>query len=259
MPSVQVPGAVLDCDVEGAGPPVLALHGLTSSRWREAALGLDLVADLPDRTAIRYDARGHGRSTGRARPADYTWPNLADDLFAVLDRLCPDEPVHGVGPSMGTGTLLHAAIAAPERFSGLTLVIPPTAWATRPAQRVAYLDAADLVERRGVDAFVALGRLTPPPPAVDPDRPLTHPAVQEELLPSVLRGAAASDLPDPAQVARLDLPVQILSWADDPAHPVSTATRLEELLDARSTSPAVTPAEVDGWPSALAGFLDDQG
>ena len=44
------------------------------------------------------------------------------------------ERVHGVGPSMGTGTPLHAASREPERFTGLTLWCHPTAWETRPAQ-----------------------------------------------------------------------------------------------------------------------------
>ena len=144
MPSFAVPGAVLDHDVvtsprattaPAASPWVVQLHGLTSSRRRDARLGLDVgraaaepgPGSVPGATLLRYDARGHGRSTGRPDPADYTWDRLADDLLALLAHRAPGRAVHGVGPSMGTGTLLHAAVRDPGRFASLTLVVPPTA------------------------------------------------------------------------------------------------------------------------------------
>lgn len=135
MPTFEVPGAELAVALsDEGGHPVVQLHGLTSSRAHDRVLNLDLGRGLSGTRLLRYDARGHGESTGRKVPEDYQWQSLADDLLRLLDHWFPGERVHGVGPSMGTGTLLHAASREPDRFSGLTLMVPPTAWETRPLQ-----------------------------------------------------------------------------------------------------------------------------
>ncbi|MEH3068340.1 MAG: alpha/beta hydrolase [Aeromicrobium erythreum] len=252
MSSVSVPGAVLDVDVQGDdGPAVVVLHGLTSSRRRDALLGLDVAARVPGVRLLRYDARGHGRSTGRTVVDDYTWPRLADDLEHVIERFFPGEQVHGLGGSMGTATLLHAAVDDPSRFASLTLMIPPTAWASRRAKAAEYEASARLVETSGVDAFVALAADAVPPPATR-GRPDTVPDVDEALLPTVLRGAAGSDLPSTAALATLDVPTQLLAWTDDPAHPLSTARTLHDLWPSSSLVVATTPDDVRGWSALLA-------
>jgi len=251
VPSYAVPGAELDVELsDEGGAPVVQLHGLTSSRARDRLLHLDLGRGLSGTRLLRYDARGHGRSTGRPVPEDYRWSVLADDLLRLLDVWFPGERVHGVGPSMGTATLLHAATREPDRFSGLTLVIPPTAWETRVAKAGDYLAAAELVETSGLGAFVEAGRLAPTPPATV-DTPETVPDVTEALLPSLLRGAALSDLPPPAAVAGLTVPVTLLAWTEDAAHPVSTAEALADLLPAPRLVVAATPADLAGWPELL--------
>lgn len=251
MPTFTVPGAELDVELsDEGGHPVVQLHGLTSSRQRDRLLDLDLGRGLSGTRLLRYDARGHGRSTGRPVPADYRWPVLADDLLRLLDAWFPGERVHGVGPSMGTGTLLHALVLDPARFAGLTLVIPPTAWETRIAKAADYEQAARLVEGDGMAAFVEAGRLAPQPPATA-HTPDTLPDVTEALLPSLLRGAALSDLPAPEELARVDVPVTVLAWTEDPAHPVSTAESLAALLPHARLEVARTPTDLAGWPELL--------
>lgn len=234
-----------------SGPAVVQLHGLTSSRSRDRLLDLDLGRGLSDTRLLRYDARGHGHSSGRPEPQDYTWPNLADDLLRLLDYWFPDERVHGVGPSMGTATLLHAAVREPDRFSGFTLLLPPTAWATRRERAGDYRRVADLVEQHGIEAFLAETSDVPPPPAAV-GHPDTVPHVTTELLPSVFRGAALSDLPTPRELARIDVPTTILAWVGDLAHPLSTAEALEQILPQARLQVASTPAEVRAWPAVLA-------
>lgn len=252
MTLFDVPGARLSIARTGDdGRAVVALHGLTSSRARDRAVGADPTAGLSGVRLLRYDARGHGFSGGRAEPADYRWPNLAADLRRVLDHFFPGEQVHGVGTSMGCATLLHAAVADPNRFRGLTLALPPTAWETRVGQRGALLANAQFVQQHGIDAYLELGRGAAGPPAAA-GRPDPHLEVLEELLPSVLRGAADSDLPDPAQLARLQLPVRLLAWVDDPSHPLSTARRLAELLPQAELTVAATPDDVAAWPTLVA-------
>ncbi|WP_307846679.1 alpha/beta hydrolase, partial [Rhodococcus sp. CX] len=153
MPTFSVPGAELDVELsDEGGHPVVQLHGLTSSRHRDRLMDLDLGRGLSGTRLLRYDARGHGRSTGRAVPEDYRWEVLADDLLRLLDHWFPGEQVHGVGPSMGTGTLLHAAVRDPGRFSGLTLMVPATAWETRAAKAESYRQNARVIEEQGLDA-----------------------------------------------------------------------------------------------------------
>lgn len=251
MPTFEVSGAVLDVSFSDEhGHPVVQLHGLTSSRAHDRLLNLDLGRGLSGTRLLRYDARSHGLSTGRTHPADYRWQSLADDLLKLLDQWFPGERVHGVGPSMGTGTLLHAAAREPDRFTGLTLMVPPTAWETRPAQAANYLAAAELIEAVGVEAFLATNSGTAPPPATM-GVPKTVPDVADALLPSVLRGAALSDLPPREAMARIQVPTSILAWVDDPGHPLSTAESLAALLPNATLSVARTPADVATWPGVL--------
>ncbi|PAK93481.1 alpha/beta hydrolase [Brevibacterium casei] len=233
------------------GAPVVQLHGLTSSRARDRVLQLDLGVGLSGTRLLRYDARGHGLSTGRPVAEDYRWPSLAEDLLALLDIHFPGERVHGVGPSMGAATLLHALLLDPDRFSGLTLVVPPTAWETRPAKAEVYRQAADLIEGGGFDEYLAASALTPQPPTLA-DAPSTRPEVPLPLLPAVLRGAAGSDLPDPARLEGHAIPTRILAWVDDPSHPLATAQRLHALLPESRLTVARTPTDLVSWPQILA-------
>ncbi|MCW2839351.1 MAG: catD 1 [Aeromicrobium sp.] len=260
MNTFAVPGAELGVELsDEGGHPVVQLHGLTSSRSRDRVLDLDLGRGLSGTRLLRYDARGHGRSTGQPEPAHYRWPNLADDLLRLLDAFFPGEKVHGVGPSMGTATLLHAAVREPDRFTGLTLLVPPTAWATRVTKGDDYRAAADLIERPGgLDAFLEAGRLAPVPPATA-GLPDTRPDVETALLPALFRGAASSDLPSPDTISRITAPTTILAWTDDPAHPLSTAEALVDLLPSATLSVASTRADLETWPAILAADVAKHG
>lgn len=251
MSRLQVPGATIDYSVSGDhGPLVVQLHGLTSSRARDTALGLDHGRALRDHRVLRYDARGHGRSTGDRDPESYRWRSLAGDLLRLLDAVAPGEQVHGIGQSMGCGTLLHATLREPDRFASLSLVSPPTAWATRRAKAASYLANADLVEREGLDAFIAAGAHDVVPPAMM-DAPETRPDVSAALLPVVLRGAARADLPSIADISRITTPTLILAWSGDPAHPMSTATALHEAIAGSRLAVARTPYGMMAWPGLI--------
>ena len=258
--TLDVDGATLAYAVqEGDGPAVVQLHGLSSSRASEAAAGFfDWSAvTRAGRRLVRYDARGHGRSTGRAEPADYAWPKLAEDLFALLDVVSPGEPVDAIGVSMGVGTLLHALTLQPERFRRLVLVIPPTAWATRAAQGDAYRQMATLAETQGIAGLVramsAFGTLplleeggwtTAPPPDI-----------AEPILPAVFRGAAATDLPAPEAIAAIRRPVLLRPWVGDPGHPVSTSDLLHDLIPDSTLEIMSTPDDLRGLGARAADFL----
>lgn len=254
MPTLDLPRCRLSYDVTGSGPPVVQLHGLLSDREANAAGGLDLASGLTGHRTVRYDARGHGRSAAEPVAADWAWPRLAEDLLELLDAVAPGEPVHGIGPSMGAATLLHAALARPGRFRSLTLCVPSTAWGTRRAQARTYRGSAALVERHGLEAYLRAGRAAVRPPAVA-DRAPHPPRVDPRLLPAVLRGAAATDLPPAGELARIGVPALVLAWAGDDAHPLSTAEALREVLPGDGLHVAGSPEELAGWPLRCADFV----
>ncbi|RKE62422.1 alpha-beta hydrolase superfamily lysophospholipase [Dietzia kunjamensis] len=248
-------GPALARDVRGDGLPVVQLHGLSSSRRRDEVFGLDLTAGRDGLRVVRYDARGHGESPGTADPDDYTWPALARDLLALLDEEFPGQRVHGVGQSMGSATLLTAAVAEPERFASLTLGIPPTVWQWRREQSRLYELAARQVERWGGARWSEVTRQPPTSPAIDPARPVTAPDVADEWLPAAFRGAAATDLPPEERIARLGMPVLLLAWPQDASHPLEVAEHLLELLPNARLEVARSPAEVEEWPRAVSDFI----
>ena len=241
----------------GHGPAFVWGHGLTSSRASEDKGGLFDWTPVTEngRQVVRYDAAGHGETGGPPEPGTYAWPQLATDLLALLDQLGLDR-VDAGGASMGCASTLHAAVRAPDRFDRLVLVIPPTAWDTRPALAEQYETSASYVEREGKAAWLEAAAATQRP-AIFADLPPAPMAVDipEDLLPSVLRGAAASDLPPAAAIARLEHPALILAWAGDPGHPESTAHRLGELLPNSEVRVASQLTDLFTWSEAIASFL----
>ena len=251
----------LSVDVRGSGPALVWGHGLTSSRRREDDLGgLFGCAGLSDEgraTVVRYDARGHGESGATPDADDYRWPSLALDQWALVDALGLEHPVLG-GASMGAATALHAAMVRGEDVAGLVLVIPPTAWATRRAQAELYEAGAALVEASGAAAFVdeaAAAAPVPTPFRDQPEAPRPGPDVAEDGLPTVLRGAAASDLPELDALRSLDVPAVVLAWAGDAGHPVATAEALAEALPRATLQVADDLATVLAWPERVGELL----
>lgn len=241
----------------GSGPIVLYAHGLSSSRAGDARMRLAEFSPLSEHARlIAYDARGHGESSGTTDSADYTWSSLADDMIALADHFSPDAKVSVIGSSMGTGTTLHAAVTAPERFDRLVLTAPPTAWETRAGQTEIYAAMADLAASSTPEALAAMMAQAPLAPifADVPGFPPV-PDITHELLPIVFRGAGRSDLPLPAALAEIRQPTLVLAWATDPGHPVSTAERLVELIPGSRLHISETSNDIRTWGTLAAEFL----
>ena len=234
-------------------------HGLTSSIAAERDGGLfQWEGAAPDADVVRYDARGHGRSPAGSSPADYEWPTLAEDFLAVADSSGVSSMVAG-GASMGCATVLYAALAAPERVDALVLAIPPTAGETRAAQREVYEKSAGFVAARGIDAYVEASRTLPANPpwsAARRDVRLRHvSAMDPDVLATILRGAAASDLPSPEAVATISCPTLVLAWEDDPGHPMSTAAALHSRIGGSQLAVATSYEEAAAWPALVSSFV----
>ena len=95
----------------------------------------------------------------------------------------------------------------------------------------------------------------PPVLAEVPEAPVD---VDEALLPTVLRGAASSDLPDPDAIAGIGRPALVLAWDGDPGHPVATAERLRELIPGSALHVARTPGELATWGARTVRFLAER-
>lgn len=255
MPNVR--GADIAITDTGAGLPFFWGHGLSGSMAQDDEFAVIDFARLAQRyRVVRWDARGHGLSSGKPVPDDYHWDNLGRDLLALADALGVERFVAG-GASMGAATALHAAIQAPDRIAGLVLVLAPTAYESRAAQADLYRAGAVLVERVGIDAYLeALFKLPSPAILGDlADRLRPVPQVAEPLLPSVLRGAANSDLPAADAMRAITVPTLLLPWTTDPGHPMSTSERLVELLPNVQIHVAHQLRDIMSWTDRIDAFL----
>lgn len=268
MPQAIARGARLDYEIiggsgtAGTGTPMVWGHGLTSSRTDEDRLPLVDSSILSlDRSVLRYDARGHGTSSGLETPADGDWAALAGDQIALIDHVGWDEVILG-GASMGTATALHAALALGDRVRALVLTIPPTAWETRAAQVELYEQMAVAVERDGVRMLTAALAITPPPTPFAEDgawierRRASLEATPPDRLAAAFRGAATADLPPASELAEIRAPTLVLAWTGDPGHPVETANRLGQVLPDAEVVISSTRDDFDTWTTRCAAFLD---
>jgi pimeloyl-ACP methyl ester carboxylesterase len=263
---VSVRGTQFAIRRRGRGQVFYWGHGLTSSAAREDQAGFASPIWEQLRAGwevIRVDARGHGATNGEVGADAYRWPELASDLLALASALGHARFVIG-GVSMGAAVALHAAAAAPERIRALVLMTPPTAWTTRAAQASRYRANADLAEREGLSALARAEATQPPVPILeglfDPDEMARarYESQDVRVLPSILRGVAASDFPAEGVVARLRQPALLLAWDGDDSHPLSSARRLAELLPNATLAIAKQLADLYAWPQLVAGFCSRQ-
>jgi len=189
-------GAVLHAVVDGADDApvtVVLAHGwtLAQAAWDDAAALLTPRIAAGELRLIRYDQRGHGRSTwGSADPVSID--RLGEDLGTLLDDLAPEGPVLLAGHSMGGMTIMCLAAARPELFGdrirGVALVSTsagdlqpePRTRAERLRQRLT--PSALTAALAGARAIEKLRQLVPP----------EHPR-HRKIVRGLLYGADATD------------------------------------------------------------------
>lgn len=246
----------------GDEPAFVWGHGLTSSRAREdEGLMLDWERLSSAVATLRYDARGHGESELTDDTADYGWDQLALDQLELTTQLGINRYVAG-GASMGAATALHAAVTAPDRITGLLLVIPPTAWETRAEQVDQYAKMARILDRYGVDPLLSAAATDMAIPDPFAGRGLWEQSRSDALraadparLAMVFRGAGTADFPSREQVASIGVPTRILAWSGDPGHPVSSAEELAGLIPDAELRIASTWDEQRAWTDDALNFL----
>ena len=258
-------GALLHAVVDGSedAPVTLVLaHGwtLAQAAWDDVAgLLARRVADGELRL-VRYDQRGHGRSTwGRYADdvGELTIDQLGADLGVLLDELAPSGPVVLGGHSMGGMTIMCLAASRPELFGDCVrgaALVSTSAGDLAPAgenlaERLQLKLAPGLVTAAigGARALEGVRRLLPP----------TH-TRHRKIVRELLYGADATDemVLTGAEImhastvrafaafypalgehdkrqelkALAGVPVEILVGADDKLTPVRHSRRLAEAL-----------------------------
>jgi 3-oxoadipate enol-lactonase len=112
MPTLRANGIDIWYDLRGGGQQTLVLnHG-----WLGPTAGWpETVYDLANHARVLvYDVRGHGRTTVPSDPGEYSLPQYAADLRALLDAL-DVEHAHIVGVSQGGMIAAQFACDYPER------------------------------------------------------------------------------------------------------------------------------------------------
>lgn len=126
---IEVDGTRLHYTDEGAGPPVVLLHGnvVSAEDWRTSG-----VSDrLRERhRVIAFDRPGFGHSD-RPRGRIWTAGAQAELLYAAIARLGLPRPIV-IGHSWGTLPALFLAARYPDRVGGLVLVSGYYFWTLRP-------------------------------------------------------------------------------------------------------------------------------
>ena len=173
-------GAVLHATVDGSDDAAVTLvlaHGWTLSQasWDDPVGELVPHIASGELRLVRYDQRGHGRSTwapGDDDPAAVTIDRLGLDMGCVLDQAAPRGPVVLGGHSMGGMTIMCLAAARPELFGDRirgALLVSTSAGELgpepgTPKERLARRFAPGLVAAAvgGARVIEGLRKLTPP-------------------------------------------------------------------------------------------------
>ncbi|HUR17173.1 MAG TPA: alpha/beta hydrolase [Candidatus Limnocylindrales bacterium] len=220
MPYVRANGLDIHYEVEGAGPPMVLLHGATSSASEDWAAQRPLF-----RKAFRIhlvDARGHAGT--RWDVADgFSRDMLVDDLLAFVDALHL-QTFHLIGFSMGAMTSLAFATRYPERLR--TAVISGIDVQREPRARVAkrLMDPERILREEPGWASQLERR----------HAPVQGSGAWQRLLPAIADDVATAALLTPEDLRNVRLPVLLVYGDRDIFVPVDHAYDIQrQLPDAR--------------------------
>jgi 3-oxoadipate enol-lactonase len=151
-PFVIGAGPAIRGEVAGEGAPIVLCHGITATR-RYVVHG-SRALERAGHTVVSYDARGHGESDPAPAGQGYGYPELVEDLEAVIEATLGEERFILAGHSMGAHTAIAYALRRPQRLRGL-VVIGPVYMGEIPAETLVYWGGlAAALETGGVDGFL---------------------------------------------------------------------------------------------------------
>lgn len=216
MPTLRANGLEIGYDAQGAGPPLIVLHGATSL-GRE-----DFAAQLPSMSkAFRVhlpDARGHGRTRWDPDAGfEYRW--LVDDLIAFVDALGLAS-FHLLGFSMGAMTALQFGSRFPGRLRTLVVVGITTQREPRASVGRRLMDPARILAREP-DFAATLARRHDEGQGV---------GAWQRLLPAIAADIATQPLLAPGELHAIDCPAMVACGDRDPFVPPEHAAALARQL-----------------------------
>jgi pimeloyl-ACP methyl ester carboxylesterase len=216
MPTIRANGLDIGYELAGDGPPLVLLHGATSSGRDNFGAQILTLATLFSVHAP--DARGHGTTRWDAS-GEFRAEWLVDDLQAFLEALGLDR-IHLLGFSMGGMTALTFAAHHPERVR--SLVVAGISPLREPRASVARrLMDPDRIDRSDPSWAAALARR---------HDPVQGAGAWRRLLPAIAEDVAVQPLLSPAQVHAIAIPALVACGDGDPFVPVDQAWGLARQL-----------------------------
>lgn len=228
MPEVSTEDATLYCEVDGHGEPVTVLaHGLTNNRNELAAF-----TPLVPGTKVRFDFRGHGRSSSPA--TGFRFEDFARDLDAVASAF---GATVAVGTSLGAGALGTLVCRVPDRFERMVWLLPAGLDLPFSLSGRYHALAAGLEGKTPEEALEAVVR--------DPRRVAEHLETPWRLeidrvlwqhddpdgLARAIRGAVDDwPIPDRELLRRVQIPTLIVCIEGDEIHPAELGRIFVSLL-----------------------------
>ncbi len=229
MPEIVTKDAELHVEVDGSGVPVTVVaHGLTNS-CRE----LSAFTPFLDGTAVRFDFRGHGRSSV-PDAGSYGFRDFADDLDAVAAAY---GATRAIGTSLGAGAITNLVAREPDRFEKLVLLLPaaldvPLGDHANYDRIAALLETLDRDE--AIEAILSEGERAAAYERAPWLRELDlllwqdmNPVGVARAIREVVRDVA---LPDRQALCAVEAPTLIIAREGDGIHPVELAHVLVDLM-----------------------------
>ena len=229
MPELTVEDATLHVEIDGSGEPVTVFaHGLTNSCQELAAFTPFLAG-----TKVRFDFRGHGRSSV-PDAGHYRFEDFARDVDAVANRYGASR---AVGTSLGAGAITNLIAREPDRFERIVFLLP-AALDVPLADHEAFDRTAQLLETLPTDEAIeailsSSGRARAyeqAPWLREFDLLLwqdMNPVGVARAIREVVRDAAIADR---ELLRRVQAPTMIIAREGDPLHPAAVGRLLVELM-----------------------------
>ncbi len=220
MPHVRANGIDVHYTAEGNGPPLVLLHGASSSALEDWSAQRPLFRKVFRLYLV--DLRGHAGTRGPLGPhLDTT--GLANDLLAMADALGL-ATFHLAGFSLGGLTALHFAIRHAERLRTLVLVgVDPQPEPRASVARV--LMDPERIERQEPAWAAQLERR---------HGPVQGPGAWRDLMRALHAGMRTETLIAPADLRRVRVPTLVVTGDRDVFVPVDHAVAFyRQLPDAQ--------------------------
>jgi pimeloyl-ACP methyl ester carboxylesterase len=228
VPEITTDDATLYVEVDGEGEPVTVFaHGLTNSRKEMA----QLTPFLPG-TKVRFDFRGHGRSS--VPETGYGFEDFARDVDDVARAY---GATRAAGTSLGAGALCNLVAREPDRFERLILLLPAALDIPLEHQE-RFLETAAILESAPRDE--ALAKIMSNPDRLEdyaevPWMRELADAMWSEMDPigvaRSIRGVIGSRaIEDREQLRAVEAPTLIVCRDGDPVHPLAVGEALADLL-----------------------------